>query len=140
MYFYTILVIHFLLSGSQSICCWAHPRPVHPLLDAFLSSCVGLFDLGAPLRCVGVRLPHYCWAAAALRCPRRAEIEVKGKVSLVIFLHIRIGEGEGFSHASLSGPLFVPQSRIHVFLAMKWSCDEQKLKHIQKVFMGNSDK
>lgn len=56
-----------------------------------LSSCVGQCDLGVPLRCVGVLLPHHCWDVAALGRPGRAEIEVKGKVSLV-------------SHASFSPP------------------------------------
>lgn len=66
---------------------------MHPLLNAFFRAVFGLSDLGAPLRYVGVRLPHYCWAAAALQCPRHVEMEAEVKLCLGYFRNTRTEEG-----------------------------------------------
>lgn len=88
-----------------------------------LFCCVVLSDLGAPVRCVGVRLLLRCWTAAALMCPRHAEIEVKGEVSSVISPH-SIGEGEGFSH------VLSPLSFVHHHLSMCCLGDEAEASRV----------
>lgn len=94
-------------------------------------SCFGSSDLGAPLRWVGVHLPRYCWAAAALLCPRHAEIEVTQKLCLVILAHR--GRRRLQSRFPLHSPPFVLQSRIHVWclgyeMGLCWTKKKTKQK------------
>lgn len=68
----------FPTAGASLICCWAHPRPMLPLLDASIFVCLTL----EPLYNEWVYVSHTIVGLQQLCCSRHAEIEVKEKLWL----------------------------------------------------------
>lgn len=115
---------------SQSICCGALLRQIYLTGGLFPVElvCLTLEPLSNAwvyICCTIVGLLQLCYVLGMQR--------LRSKGNLVwIFWHISVGVGEGFSHASLSMPPFVPHHDSMCSRGCECTCDEEKLKHFSE--------